>query len=64
MCSHGLRQLVDDKSVPSCRRTCSRLLSTGVLHFVLTTRNKSANNKLQLDEIEKFVAISSQGRKK
>ena len=26
MCSHGLRQLVDDKSVANCRRTCCKLI--------------------------------------
>ena len=26
MCSHGLRQLVDDKSVASCQQTCCKLI--------------------------------------
>ena len=26
MCSHGLRQLVDDKSVASCQQTCYKLI--------------------------------------
>ena len=53
MRSHGLRQLVDDKSVAS-QQTCCKLI---------VTCNKSANEKLiltdllQLDENDKFVAI-------
>ena len=51
MRSHGLRQLVDDKSVASCEQTCAsccqNLLSTGLLQVVSTRCNKSANDKLQ-----------------
>ena len=57
MRSHGLRQLVDDKSVASCQQTCCKLstdllqvdcqnlLSTGLLQVVSTSCNKSANEK-------------------
>ena len=36
MRSHGLRQLVDDKSVSSCQQTCCKLIiSTGLSQIVL-----------------------------
>ena len=43
MDSHGLRQLIDDKSVASCQivKTCS------YPQVVSTSYNKSANDKLQ-----------------
>ena len=48
MRSHGLRQLVDDKSVASCQQVCCKLINlTGLLQLVLTSCNKSANDKLQ-----------------
>ena len=52
MRSHGLRQLIDDKSVASCQQTCCKLivknlLSTGLLQVVSTSCDKSANDKLQ-----------------
>ena len=48
MRSHGLQQLVDDKSVASCQQACCKLIiSTGLVQFVSTSCNKSANDKLQ-----------------
>ena len=37
---HGLRQLVNDKTVANCQQTC-------LLQVVSTSCNKSANGKLQ-----------------
>ena len=47
---HGLRQLVNDKSVASLsidllQVDCLNLLSTGLLQVVFTSWNKSANGK-------------------
>ena len=52
MCSRGMRQLVDDKSVVICEQDCCKLidktsLSRGLLQAVSTSCNKSANDKLQ-----------------
>ena len=45
---HGLRQLVDNKSVASCQQACFKLIiSRGMLQVVLISRNKFANDKLQ-----------------
>ena len=45
MRSHGLRQLVDDKSVASCQQTCYKLVNlTGLLQIVSASCNKSAND--------------------
>ena len=50
MRSHGLRQLVDKKSVASCQQACCKLvILTGLLQVVSTSCNKSANDKLQQD---------------
>ena len=49
MRSHGLRQLVDNKSFASCQQTCGKLIiSTGLLQLVLqmTSCNKPDFNRL------------------
>ena len=56
-CSHGLRQLVDDKSVPSCQQACCKLFQQ-----VVTSLQKQVatslilTDLLQLDKIDKFAA--------
>ena len=52
MGSHGLRQLVEDKSVASCQQICCKLIVQtcyphGLLQVVATSCNKSVNDKLQ-----------------
>ena len=49
MRSHGLRQLVDDKSVASCQQACCKLIiSTGLLQIVLQRRASIEANALFL----------------
>ena len=53
MRSHGLGQLVEDKYVISCQQTCCKLIvktcySHASFQVVSTSRNKYANDKLQL----------------
>ena len=51
MHSHGLRQLLDDKSVASYQQTCCKLIvktcyPQALLQVVLTRCNEPANDKL------------------
>ena len=61
MRSHGLRQLVDEKSVASCQHTCCKLIAQLLINglaascFIIAAR-LILTGLLQPDEIEKFVA--------
>ena len=61
--SHGLRQLLEHKSVANCQKTCCKfgcqnVLATGLLQVVSTSCNQPDFNRLvfRLDKTDKFVA--------
>ena len=62
MRSHGLRQLVDNNFVASCRKTCCKMIVQTFYQqaccklFQQVVTSLQMTGLLQLDEIDKFVA--------